>query len=262
MKNNQSYLSIFEHLINQKSLSHAYLFNGLDVLFMQDIVHKIIQYFFCTSPQKSKKGSCQQCKNCLSIKDRDFSGIMEINDPKQMIRIDQIRNLTSVADYSDLSQKANFFIINHAELMNENSQNALLKHLESPADNRYFFLLTQNKYLLLPTIVSRCEIVYFQNNLLLNKKLEDPLIMEFVRLLSIKNPLAYIILMTNLKPKIKEQGSEFFLYALLNAYHKIKDTSEKSRQLILLSQNLPQVRLNIDFERLMEMFCLEVLSED
>lgn len=258
----QSNLAVFKQQIDQEKLNHAYLFNGFDYPLMETTVRELIQYYYCLSPQKNQQGVCQQCANCRAIKAHEFPGIILINDQNQMIKIDQIRALMEAADYSDLNQKAIFFIINHAELMNENSQNALLKHLESPAANRYFFLLTKNRYLLLPTLVSRCEVIYFKNDARTDSNIEDPKVIEFGRLLINRNPLAYVVLTTDLKPIIKEQGPDYFLLALNNAYRKLKDSSEKARQLAILNHNLPQVGVNIDFARLMELFCLQVLSED
>ncbi|MBP6859176.1 MAG: hypothetical protein KBC69_00950 [Candidatus Magasanikbacteria bacterium] len=52
-------------------------------------------------------------------------------------------------------------IIDEAELLNEESGNALLKILEEPTDRRVFFLLTSDESKLLQTIRSRCQVVYF-----------------------------------------------------------------------------------------------------
>jgi DNA polymerase-3 subunit delta' len=47
------------------------------------------------------------------------------------------------------------FIILNGELLNAESQNALLKSIEEPAKNVVFFILTKDKTLLLPTVLSR-----------------------------------------------------------------------------------------------------------
>jgi replication-associated recombination protein RarA len=52
-------------------------------------------------------------------------------------------------------------VIDEAELLNEESGNALLKNLEEAGGQRVFFLLTSNDSGLLPTISSRCQMFYF-----------------------------------------------------------------------------------------------------
>lgn len=52
-------------------------------------------------------------------------------------------------------------IIDEAELLNEESGNALLKNLEEAGGQRVFFLLTSDDSELLPTIRSRCQMFYF-----------------------------------------------------------------------------------------------------
>ena len=53
------------------------------------------------------------------------------------------------------------FIIDEAELLEEEGQNAMLKTLEEPAANTYIILVTSSEDRLLPTIRSRCQRVGF-----------------------------------------------------------------------------------------------------
>lgn len=54
------------------------------------------------------------------------------------------------------------FIIDEAELLDRTAQNALLKTLEEPPKQTYFFLITDQYDLLLPTVRSRCQHVRFR----------------------------------------------------------------------------------------------------
>jgi len=53
------------------------------------------------------------------------------------------------------------FILDPADALNENAQNALLKALEEPPAYAHFFLVTANPGSLLPTVRSRCHEVAF-----------------------------------------------------------------------------------------------------
>lgn len=245
----------FKRLIDQNELNHAYLLNGYSFNEIEETMDWVMRYYYCQADKKP----CDSCPNCKAILNHEFAGLTEINGEEQIIKIDQVRSMTSSADYSDIGQKAKFFVIKHAELMNENAQNALLKHLESPENDRYFFLLTRNMYLLLPTIISRCEVVYFGGKKL---NVNDPVITEFVKLLMKRNPMAYVVLTTEMKTLIKENGIDFVVYAIKNAYMEASFSEPTIKDLGFFENNLPQVAYHLDFQRQLEKFCLEVLSED
>lgn len=65
-------------------------------------------------------------------------------------------------------------IIDEAELLNEESGNALLKILEEAGSDRVFFLLVSDDSKLLPTIRSRCQMIYF--SLVKDKQIENGLV--------------------------------------------------------------------------------------
>ncbi|MFR5131726.1 MAG: ATP-binding protein [Terrisporobacter sp.] len=76
------------------------------------------------------------------------------------IKIAQIRNLQSDIVIKP-HKKYKIYIIDKAEKMTVEAQNALLKTLEEPPEYAIIILVTNNKEGLLPTIRSRCEIVKF-----------------------------------------------------------------------------------------------------
>lgn len=81
--------------------------------------------------------------------------------PKQAISIDQVRMLTPMlATYPHIS-KHRVVIVDHAEKMNTNAANALLKSLEEPPANTLFILISDRPDRLPATIRSRCSLVAF-----------------------------------------------------------------------------------------------------
>ena len=75
---------------------------------------------------------------------------------KKNIEVDQIREVIKFTYQSSLNNKSRFIIIDDVEFLNTNSSNALLKSLEEPNDNVYFFLLFNSEMNILDTIKSRC----------------------------------------------------------------------------------------------------------
>ena len=81
--------------------------------------------------------------------------LIDINEEKKNIDINQIRNLILTLNKSSFNKKPRFILIDNIELLNNNAVNALLKVLEEPNDNINFILINNNKKIL-PTLKSRC----------------------------------------------------------------------------------------------------------
>lgn len=81
--------------------------------------------------------------------------LVDINEQKKTIDIDQIRELISKLNKSSLNEKPRFILIDNIEYLNKNSINALLKILEEPTINVFFILINNNKNIL-STLLSRC----------------------------------------------------------------------------------------------------------
>lgn len=86
--------------------------------------------------------------------------LVDVKNGESSIKIDQIRNLNSsinIKPYSDYR----IYVINNADKMTIQAQNALLKTLEEPSSYGIIILVTRNEQALLDTIRSRCMEVKF-----------------------------------------------------------------------------------------------------
>ena len=84
---------------------------------------------------------------------------------KNFIIIDQIRKINQFSfETSVIENIPKFILIDSADDMNINASNALLKILEEPRSNTYFFLISHQPSLLLPTIKSRCLKINLSNH--------------------------------------------------------------------------------------------------
>ena len=98
---------------------------------------------------------------------------------KNFIIIDQIRKINQFSiETSVIENIPKFILIDSADDMNINASNALLKILEEPKLNTYFFLISHQPSLLLPTIKSRCLKINLSNHTYDN----------FSRIIEISNP--------------------------------------------------------------------------
>jgi DNA polymerase III subunit delta' len=121
----------------------------------------------CESPVPGACGACGPCRKAHRAIHPDLREItFELNDKGKLrkeILVDQIRN--DVLDPLSLPPyegKRLVFLIQPADAMNPNAQNALLKSLEEPPSYVQFILVTANPAGLLPTIRSRCQEITLQ----------------------------------------------------------------------------------------------------
>lgn len=93
--------------------------------------------------------------------ERENPDFIFIQPEDKEIKIAQIRELCWRLALKPYSSPIKCAIIDQAHLMNEDSQNSLLKTLEEPKGETLLILITQSPQLLFPTILSRCEVIKF-----------------------------------------------------------------------------------------------------
>jgi len=99
----------------------------------------------------SKNKSFKLIKN----KSNPNFNLIDVEDGKKNIDINQIRDLISNLNKSSFNTTPRFVLIDNINLLNLNSVNAMLKVIEEPNDNINFILINSNKRVL-PTLKSRC----------------------------------------------------------------------------------------------------------
>ena len=95
--------------------------------------------------------------------------LIDVEDGKKNIDINQIRDLISNLNKSSFNTSPRFVLIDNINLLNLNSVNALLKVIEEPNDNINFILINSNKRVL-ATLKSRC--INFKISLSQNQVIE------------------------------------------------------------------------------------------
>ncbi|MEO6434430.1 MAG: hypothetical protein ABIP55_01545, partial [Tepidisphaeraceae bacterium] len=131
--------------------------------------------FLCENPEKTVP--CGKCPSCVLMSTADSETIAHPDYHRvyrQLIRLGKDKSkaidlpvavirdyLVEPASRKPAMNRGKVFIVEEAELMNPQAQNALLKTLEEPAGRALIILLTDQPHALLATIRSRCQIVRF-----------------------------------------------------------------------------------------------------
>lgn len=152
---------IKEHLQNAlmgKKVSHAYIING-----EKSSGKEFIANVFAMSLQCEKDGAepCQECRSCKQALSANQPDIIKVLHEKPgTISVDDIRTqINNDVAIKPYSSPYKVYIVNEAEKMTPQAQNALLKTLEEPPEYAVILLLTANVNSLLPTILSRCVVL-------------------------------------------------------------------------------------------------------
>lgn len=209
----QAKTQLLKAFANQR-LAHAYLISGEDGLGAEELAIEMSKFILCMHPDKTNSEPCQTCANCKRItsfqhpdvhyyfpvlkstEDSDMLAMLEDKSQELYTKVkvaggslhignpenpekNSIRGLLREIGLRSYEGNIKTFIVTFVEEMNQESANALLKILEEPPPQTLYFLTTSQLQGLLPTIISRCQLVKLQKiqyeqieNALLSQKTE------------------------------------------------------------------------------------------
>ena len=163
----QEFDSILNQLFDNK-LSNSLLLTGNKGIGKNYFISQLIEEYI------KKKVVSEQINHHLSLlKNNSHPNIIIVKKQidektkklKNFIIIDQIRKINQFSLETSLIENIpKFILIDSADDMNINASNALLKILEEPKLNTYFFLISHQPSSLLPTIKSRCLKINLSNH--------------------------------------------------------------------------------------------------
>ncbi len=152
LKENQPlFYRIIENEFNLKKIPHAFLLVGnnadqpLQFLTMSLICNETL--------------ACEQCIDCQKVLNHQYADIIEIDGEEESIKKKHIENIQETFKKSSLEGKAKVYILKNVEKTTKEAMNALLKILEEPTEGIYAIFTTKNINRILPTIISRCQVI-------------------------------------------------------------------------------------------------------
>ncbi len=164
-------VQLLTNSLKKDRLSHAYLFEGERGTKKLETALYFAQMLLCTGDEIP----CQVCHNCRRIKNGTHPNVYVIEPIKNSIRKQQIINLQKEFSKTRVEAGPKIYIIKNIETINVSAANSLLKFLEEPFPNTYAILTSENISRILPTIISRTQVVQFSS---LNKKIVEEDLVE------------------------------------------------------------------------------------
>lgn len=153
----ESYIEKLMLFSERETFPHAIIIEDVNSEKALENVIFLTKFILCDS--KSEK-PCEKCGNCTKINNRCHMDVKILKPEKDFtsIKIAEIRKVREDAHIISLEGHKKFYIIEKAELMTDEAQNAFIKILEEPPKNLIFILICKSISALLPTVRSRCQI--------------------------------------------------------------------------------------------------------
>jgi len=148
-----------EHII-RGTIRHAYLFSGPQGVGRRTLAIRLAQALNCECPPEPGE-VCRICNTCLQIEKMrhpDLS-IVQADQVGGVLKVDQVRELQRSLALHPYSARYRVALMLRFQEANINAMNALLKTLEEPAPQVVLILTAETPESLIPTIVSRCEVL-------------------------------------------------------------------------------------------------------
>ena len=146
---------ILRKAIRNNRISHAYILSGERGMGKKTIARAFAMTLLC---ERSSTEPCMECHSCRQFLSDNHPDVIWVSHEKPAtIGVDDIRTqINDTITIRPYESKYKIYLVDEAEKMTVQAQNALLKTIEEPPAYAILMLLTTNEELFLPTILSRC----------------------------------------------------------------------------------------------------------
>ena len=159
----KNFINYVNKIVEKNKIYHAYLIEvdnyDLDMKYVYNFIKMIL--LNCTYDEIIKSNN----KIVKLIDKNEYSDLFVISSDTLTIKKEQIINLEKEFNNKSLFDNKRFYIVKETEKLNVSSANTILKFLEEPEDDIVAILLTNNRYRVIDTVLSRCQILSLKENL-------------------------------------------------------------------------------------------------
>jgi DNA polymerase-3 subunit delta' len=158
---NEWAVELLRQQIAHGTTRHAYLFAGPSGVGRRTLALRLAQALNCTQPIEPGipcGGTCRDCKQIEAMTHPDLT-IVQADSEGGTLKVDQVREARRTLTLKPYQSKYRVTIFLRFQEANDNAANALLKILEEAPSYVVLVLTADYPEQLLPTIVSRCEVL-------------------------------------------------------------------------------------------------------
>lgn len=161
IKDQEKAYTFLDKIINKnKKISHAYLIETNGYNDYKVFIKYMIKSILCSNVTDDN-----YIKKIDTLVENDnYPDLKYIYPDGNYIKKEQILSLEEEFSKKSLLDNKLIYVIDGAEKLNDSSANTILKFLEEPEEDIIAILVTTNRYKVLETILSRCQIISLSNS--------------------------------------------------------------------------------------------------
>jgi DNA polymerase-3 subunit delta' len=148
-------VELLELCIRAGTTSHAYLIVGPAQVGKTTLARSFAQALLCQGEDRP----CSACRACKLIQADRHPDVSLVSPEGARIKIEAIRELQQALSLSPVEGDYRLCIIRQMDVATPSAANCLLKTLEEPPQRAILILTASGVEMLLPTIVSRCQVL-------------------------------------------------------------------------------------------------------
>ena len=155
-----NFISNVDRIVSSNRISHAYIIQVKN--YEEDflLVKTFVKAILCKEKKKiSSFSSCNLCNICNLIDSDNYPDLCIIEPDGKEIKKVQLLGLQKEFNNKSLLENKRIYILKEADKLNESAANTILKFLEEPSEDIVAILVTTNRYKMLETILSRCQVL-------------------------------------------------------------------------------------------------------
>ena len=153
-------IKILTKSLKKSKVSSSYIFVGSEGTGKKLTAIEFAKALNCLDLKKNIE-ACENCQSCNEINKRYSPDLKIVEATKDSIKIEQIREIRKDIELKPFKNRKKVYIIDKAEKMTLEASNCLLKTIEEPPYYAIIILICSRIDPILPTIVSRCQIINF-----------------------------------------------------------------------------------------------------
>ena len=157
---NEKFVGVIDNIISFNKLSHAYIIEVNDYDSDYLLVEAFVKLILCKNNVKKVSDlNCDKCEICRLVDEGNYPDVLVVEPDGKEIKKGQLLDLQKEYNNKSMIDSNRVYIIKEADKLNLSAANSILKFLEEPEDNIVAILLTKNRYQIIDTILSRCQII-------------------------------------------------------------------------------------------------------
>ena len=151
-KNQTRFFNLIKNEFSQKRIPHAFLLVGNNT---KTPLNFLAMSLICSEDLLA----CEKCNDCRKVKEGKYGDIIRFDGKENSIKKRDIEYIQDTFIKTSLEGKARIYILENIESSTNEAMNTLLKVLEEPSEGIYAIFTTNNLNRVLPTILSRCQVI-------------------------------------------------------------------------------------------------------